>query len=537
MPPTTDPSPVQTQLQLQTHLPQPLQNWVDNMHLACGAEVHNASPTDTTAVAPETSSQGGQGNVDALKNASDFLPVTSPHNGEIIAYVPVSNKRDVDLAVASSKKAFESWSARTVKDRVQILMRFHHLVNEHKDELASLIVLEHGKNRAEALAEIAKGLETVEYAISLPQLIQGRILEVSRGVHCYDTRLPLGVVASVVPFNFPFMVPFWTLPIAIATGNTLVLKPSEKVPLTMNRTVQLLREAGLPKGVVNLVNGTAEAVNALCDHPDVKAVTFVGTTRVAEIVSKRCRNLNKRVLALGGAKNHLVSSPDCNIEMASSDIVNSFTGCCGQRCMAASVLLTIGPQPVLMETVIRKARELVAGQEAGQLGPVIDKVSQDKIVRYITEAEQSGAKILLDGRHWVKDRPDGWWVGPTIIHHTNASDPALHDEIFGPVLSVYECGSRDEAIEIENGNPYGNAACIYTQNGGVAEWFTKRFSAGMIGVNIGVPVPREPFSFGGINDSKFGDGDITGDGAMEFFTFRRKVTQKWAIPEEKTWLN
>ncbi|RKO84079.1 Aldehyde/histidinol dehydrogenase, partial [Blyttiomyces helicus] len=472
-----------------------------------------------------------------VEDPEAFLPVTSPATGATIAFVPLSRKADVDLAVVSAKKAFESWSKRTVKDRVQILIRFHQLVIAHKDELADLIVLEHGKNRTEALADIAKGNETVEYALSLPQLIGGRNLEVSRGVYCSDLRKPLGVVASIVPFNFPFMVPFWTLPIAIATGNTLVLKPSEKVPLTMSRTVELLAAAGLPEGVVNLVNGGAEAAVAIVDHPDVQAVTFVGTTHVAEIISKRARNLNKRALCLGGAKNHLVASPDCNIDMAALDIVSSFTGCAGQRCMAASVLLTIGSQPALLEAIIIKASALIAGQSHGEVGPVIDGASLSKILRYITEAEQDGAKILLDGRHWAKERKEGFWVGPTVILHTNRADKALHDEIFGPVLSIFVCQSKEEAIEIENGNPYGNAACIYTSNGGVAEWFTKRFSAGMLGVNIGVPVPREPFSFGGINASKFGDFDITGDGGVEFFTSRRKITQKWAPPEEKSWLS
>jgi malonate-semialdehyde dehydrogenase (acetylating)/methylmalonate-semialdehyde dehydrogenase len=325
------------------------------------------------------------------------------------------------------------------------------------------------------LAEIAKGNETVEYAISLPQLIQGKILEVSRGVTCHDVRRPLGVVVSIVPFNFPFMVPFWTLPIAIACGNTMIVKPSEKVPLTMNRVVELLMEAGVPQGVVNLVHGTASsnnlydnviAVMALCSHPKVKAVTFVGTTRVAEIISKHCRGLNKRVLALGGAKNHLIAAPDCNIEMTAQDVVNSFCGkvlfcllflgCTGQRCMAASVLLTLGEQPELIARIVEKASTLVAGQESGQIGPVIDKLSQEKIVKYINEAESAGAKILLDGRSWTS-KSEGFWVGPTVILHQNRKDRALHEEIFGPVISIYVCKDKEEAIEIENGNPYGNA--------------------------------------------------------------------------------
>ena len=256
----------------------------------------------------------------------------------------------------------------------------------------------------------------------------------------------------------------------------------------------------------------------------MKAVTFVGTSTVAELVHKRCRNLNKRVLALGGAKNHLIASPDCDVEMTANDVVASFTGCTGQRCMAASVLLLIGNQDELVRSIVEKASKLVPGQENGQIGPVIDEMSLNKIKSYISQAEVSNVKVLLDGRLW--DKQEGFWVGPTILLHKNKDDPALHDEIFGPVLSILVVESKEEAIQIENNNPYGNAACIYTVNGGVAEWFTDRFSAGMMGVNIGVPVPREPFSFGGINKSKFGDFDITGDGAMEFFSQRRKITTK-----------
>ncbi|CAG8785009.1 3961_t:CDS:10, partial [Dentiscutata erythropus] len=471
--------------------------------------------------------------VDPVKASSiKYIPVTTPHTGKVIAQCPVSTAEDVDKAVEAAKKAFKKWSSRTVKDRAQALIRFHNLLSTHIEELADLIILEHGKNKAEAMASISKGAETVEYAISLPQLLQGKILEVSRGVSCQDARVPLGVVASIVPFNFPIMVPFWTLPIAIATGNTLILKPSEKVPMTMNRVVSLLKEAGIPDGVINIVNGTVDAVNAICDHPDIKAVTFVGTSHVANLVSERCHKLGKRVLALGGAKNHLIASPDCNIETTSTDIVNSFSGCAGQRCMAASVLLVIGSQQALLDRICAKASNIKPGVKPGEVGPVIDQASLDKIRTYIAESEQAGAKILVDGRHWTSQNPEGFWIGPTVILHSNKDDKALHDEIFGPVLSVYQCSNKEEAIEIENGNPYGNAACIYTTTGATSEWFISRFSAGMCGVNIGVPVPREPFSFGGINRSKFGNFmDITGDGGVEFFTWRRKVTTRWGTED------
>ena len=380
---------------------------------------------------------------------------------------------------------------------------------------------------------VAKGNETVEYACSLPQLAQGRSLQVSGEVTCIDRRDPLGVVASIVPFNFPFMVPMWTVPIALVMGNTVVLKPSEKVPLTMHRVADLFEKAGFPPGVFNMVQGTREAVEAIIDHPSVKAVTFVGSSPVAKIVSNRCRALDKRCTALGGAKNHLIALPDCEVENASSDICVSFAGCAGQRCMAASVLMTLGKQEELLSKLVEKAKMIEPGSGPGQLGPVIDQVSYKKINEYIKEAEENGAKILLDGRPWKKK--EGSWIGPTIILHSSSDDRTMKEEVFGPVLSVYEASTWEEAIAIENANPFGNAASIYTCNGGSADWFLSRFRASMLGVNIGIPVPREPFSFGGLygTKSKYGDMDITGDGAMEFFTNRIKVTSKWPLMKQQ----
>lgn len=313
----------------------------------------------------------------------------------------------------------------------------------------------------------------------------------------------------------------------------------------MYKVAELLREAGVPPGVFQIVNGAKDTVEYLCDHPLVKAVTFVGTTAIAEKVSHRVRSQNKRCLALGGAKNHLVVYPDCDKEMASSDIMNSFTGCGGQRCMAASALILVGEQKEFLDMLVSKAKSVNPGQGNGQMGPVIDQLSKDKILRYINEAEKGGAKILLDGRTWCHELNEnvdpllkkGFWVGPTIILHTNKDDAALREEIFGPVISVYVAKSKEEAIEIENSSEYGNAASIYTLSGPIAEWFTSRFHTAMMGVNIGVPVPREPFSFGGCNRSKFGDMDITGDGAIEFFTERKKITTKWGLPQEKNWMS
>lgn len=461
-------------------------------------------------------------------STNEYMDIQSPVDDSIIGSVALSNATDVDVAVQHALTAFQEWSSLTVKARSAIMFRFHALVAEHADELADIIVRENGKNKAEALAEVAKGNETVEWACSLPQIMQGRNLMVSRGVTCIDTRDPLGVVACIAPFNFPFMVPCWTLPISLAAGNCVIFKPSEKVPMTMVRTAELLVEAGVPSGVFQIVQGAVDTVNGLCEHPSISAVSFVGSSKVAEIVSHKCSSLNKRVLALGGAKNHLVALEDCDTHMAAQDIVASFAGCCGQRCMAASALVLVGQNEELLNLIIERSSQLEPGTDRGQVGPLIDHASKERVLRYINEAEASGVQVLVDGREWASQTP-GSWVGPTVLLHTNPMDAAFRDEIFGPVLSVIRVSSWDEALAIENSSDYGNAACIYTSVGGHADYFTSRFRAGMIGVNIGIPVPREPFSFGGLygTKSKFGNMDITGDGCLEFFTNRRKVTSKW----------
>ena len=417
-------------------------------------------------------------------STNQYIPVTNPSTSSQIANVALSNSSDVHYAVSTAHSAFQSWSCLTVKSRAAIMLKFHSLIREHANELADLIVLENGKNKTEALADVAKGNETVEYACSLPQLMQGKIDRVSGEVTCRDRRDALGVVVSIVPFNFPLMVPMWTLPIALVTGNTVVLKPSEKVPLTMHRVMSLVEQAGFPAGVVNLVQGMKDAVESLIDHPLVKAVTFVGSSPVAKIVSERCHSLNKRCTALGGAKNHLIALPDCDIQGTASDVVVSYAGCAGQRCMAASVLLIVGPkegksQNALLDAVIEKATKIEPGTEPGKMGAVIDKASFDKIMGYIEQSENDGARILLDGRQWIKTTKTlgGNYIGPTIILHEKKTDKAMNEEIFGPVLSVYHVATWHEAIEIENNNPFGNAAAIYTTNGGNADWFCSRFRA------------------------------------------------------------
>jgi acyl-CoA reductase-like NAD-dependent aldehyde dehydrogenase len=391
--------------------------------------------------------------------SSETISITTPLDGSVIGTCHYATAEQINQAVESAHKAYSSWSLKTYRDRALLLMKFHALVQEHTPQLVDLICKEHGKTQGEALGEISKGLETVLYAISLSQL-QDSQQQVSRGVTCVDVKRPLGVVVSIVPFNFPFMVPFWTIPIALVLGNTMVIKPSEKVPLTMGYVMSLFEKAEIPAGVIQLVNGSVQQVNTLVQHPLVKGVTFVGTSHVAQLLYHRISALDKRVLALGGAKNHLVAYNDCDIEMASTDIVNSFTGCAGQRCMAASTLLLIGEQPELLSKIIEKSKGLKPGQGKGEMGPVIDVASKNRIISYIEDSVSNGATVLLDGRSKGWTEKGECWIGPTILLHKNRTDKALHDEIFGPVLSILVVSTKEEALEIENANPYGNAGTI-----------------------------------------------------------------------------
>lgn len=484
---------------------------------------------------------------------NSYIPVVNPATGEAIAHVASSDSADIEPAIASATRNLHDWQTKkTVKSRAACLLKLHALIQEHTQELAELIVQENGKNLTEAIADVSKANETVEYAAGVvPHVMSGRILPVSAGggntVVCRDERRPVGVVLSIVPFNFPLMVPCWTIPLALVLGNAVILKPSEKVPLTTAKCMELVAQAGIPPGILTLFQtNKSETITTLLQHPTIQAVTFVGSSPVAEAVANTCQN-DRRCLALGGAKNHLVALTDsCDIPSTASDVVVSFAGCAGQRCMAASVLLIVNTstgntsdssknnQDELLEQIVRKAKAIELGTNPGQMGPVITPESLERIHSYISDAvDHCDAKLLLDGRQ--KQAPSGKengnWIGPTILLHSKTSDKALHDEIFGPVLSVYVCSSWKEAVAIENASPYGNAACIYTQNGGHAEWFLNEFRAGMLGCNIGIPVPREPFSFGGLfgTRSKLGTClDITGEGAIEFFTNRIKVTTRWA---------
>lgn len=463
------------------------------------------------------------------------IDVLNPSDGSLLSRVPLSSAEDVDAAVRAAAAAFPAWSATPIKERVQVFFRYRALLEQNRDELGALIGEEHGKIRSEAEAEVLKAIELTEFACSLPQIVTGEVLEVSRGVECRTDRHPIGVVASIVPFNFPSMVPHWTIPNAIALGNCMVLKPSELVPLSAGRIAELLAEAGLPEGVFNVVHGAQAVVEAICDHPGIAAITFVGSTRVAKLVYRRGTGNLKRVLALGGAKNHLFVLPDANPDMTSSNIVASMSGCTGQRCMAASVMLAISETDHIVGRMVERARSVVPGEN---LGPVISLEAKERIERYIGEAEAAGATVLLDGRNaTVPGREGGFWVGPTIIDHVRPDMKVAQEEVFGPVLAIVHAGDVDQALAIENASPYGNAAAVFTESGGLARYVTDRASAGMVGVNVGVPVPREPFSFGGWNESKFGVGDITGRGSVEFWTKAKKTTTKWNREAGTNWMS
>ena len=449
--------------------------------------------------------------------------------------MPCSSAADLDRAVTAAQWAFPGWSRTPVKERVQVFFRYKFLLEQHLDELAALVSEENGKTRGEAVAEIEKCIELTEFATSLPQLVTGELLEVSRGVECRTERVPVGVVASIVPFNFPAMVPNWTIPNALALGNCMVIKPSEKVPLTLQRIAALLKEAGLPDGVFNIVNGDSAIVTAICEHPGIEAVTFVGSTRVARLVYQQATQQLKRCLALGGAKNHLLVLPDAQPEMTAQNVAASMSGCAGQRCMAASAMVAVGNVDGIVDRICAEARKIVAGRN---LGAVIDKAAKDRIERYITEAEDQGAKVLVDGRRCVVEgREGGNYVGPTVLDYVRPEMAIAKEEVFGPVISIMRVATLGEAIAIENASPYGNAASVFTQNGASARFVIDHASAGMVGVNVGVPVPREPFSFGGWNESKFGVGDITGKSSIEFWTRLKKSTVKWNPEAGINWMS
>lgn len=468
-------------------------------------------------------------------NSAALPAKLSPWNGDMLGQVHPADQQLLDQTVSAAQKAFTTWGRTPVKDRVQPLFRFKYLVEKHIDELGQLVATENGKTKAEGEAGIRKGLEVVEYACSAPQLIAGEILEVSNGVDCYSRSYPLGVVAGITPFNFPAMVPLWMIPLALACGNTFILKPSEQVPLTPLRLAELLHEAGLPEGVFNVLQGDRSTVEALLDHRGIAAAAFVGSTPVAKAVYDRGRAAGKRVLALGGAKNHLVVMPDADVGVTARNVISSAFGCAGQRCMAASVLLAVGDCQPVIDAIVEETKKIRLGTD---LGAVISPGARDRILGYIDRAAGAGRRLLTDGRGaTVAGMEKGNWVAPTIIDQAQPGEEFSCDEIFGPFLTIIRVPTLEAALRIENASPYGNAAAIYTADGATAAYFEQHANAGMIGINIGVPVPREPFGFGGWNASRFGDGDITGRDGLSFWTKTRKVTRKWSASAARNWMS
>lgn len=462
--------------------------------------------------------------------------VKSPYNQSVIGRVSIPSAAQIDKAIRFANDAQKEWGRAPVKERARILFNFRNILQRDIDKISHLKSAESGKTLAEAKAGLSKGIEVLEFALSIQNLDLGGKVEVSRGVTCEYRREPLGVVANITPFNFPAMVPMWTIPICIALGNSYVWKPSDKTPLTALYIANALKEAELPDGVFTVLHGGSDVVNAIIDHPLVKAVGFVGSTKVAKIVYQRATQLGKRALALGGAKNHIVLLPDANMELTGIGISDSFTGCAGQRCMAASVLLAVGDTQKHIDKIVQRASSLELGSD---MGAIITKEQRDFLISAIDRAEKAGAKVLVDGRKAKapKGMEDGNWIGPTVLDNVQPGTEAAQVELFGPILSIVRCKDLSEAMKIENSNEYGNACSVFTSNGALAERVAREASTGMVGINVGVPVPREPFSFGGVNTSKFGHGDITGHHSLDLWSNVKKVTTKWEMQKDSNWMS
>ena len=465
--------------------------------------------------------------------ARQFQDVYNPASGEVIARAPLSTAEDLDAAVAAAKKAFPAWRDTPPVTRARVLFQLKALLEEHFEELSRIVTTEHGKTLDESRGSVRRGIECVEVACGSPSLMMGYGLEnIASGIDCNVIRQPVGVCAAIAPFNFPAMVPLWFLPFAIATGNTFIAKPSEQVPLSQKRIFELLGECGLPPGVVNLVHGGREAVEAICDHPDIRAVSFVGSTPVARAVYQRATHAGKRVQALGGAKNFIVVMPDADLDRATSVITESFYGCAGERCLAGSVLVPVGEaHGQARDRMVAAARGLKVGDgsEPGvSMGPVISGKHRERVVGYIEKGVAEGAKLLLDGRKIeVGERPKGFFLGPTLFDDVTPAMTIGREEIFGPVASITPVKTLEQAIEVMHAHPNANATSIFTSSGKAAREFARHASASMVGVNIGVAAPMAYFPFGGAKDSFFGDLKVHGRDAYEFYTDKKVVISRW----------
>ncbi|MEU9116106.1 CoA-acylating methylmalonate-semialdehyde dehydrogenase [Streptomyces sp. NPDC048483] len=470
--------------------------------------------------------------------SGSYGPVYNPATGAQEKQVAFASVEEVDAAVAAAKEAFKSWGTSSLAKRTSVLFRYRELLDAHRDEIAALITAEHGKVHSDALGEVARGLEIVELACGIPEKLKGELsTQVSTRVDVAAIRQSLGVVAGITPFNFPAMVPMWMFPLAIACGNAFILKPSEKVPSAAFKLAELAAEAGLPDGVLNVVNGDKVAVDAILEHPDIAAVSFVGSTPIAKYIHTTGTANGKRVQALGGAKNHMLVLPDADLDLAADSAINAAYGSAGERCMAISVVVAVGDTAdPLIGKIKERADNLRIGpgdDPASEMGPLITKVHRDKVASYVTGAAAQGADVVIDGTGYtVEGYEDGHWIGVSLLDHVTPEMDAYRDEIFGPVLSVVRVETYDEAIALMNNSPWGNGTAIFTRDGGAARRFQLEVEAGMVGVNVPIPVPVGYHSFGGWKDSLFGDHHIYGNDGVHFYTRGKVVTTRWPDPSD-----
>ena len=467
--------------------------------------------------------------------------IFEPATGEVSGHVALASVADVDAAVAAAAAAFPAWRETSLVKRAQVMFRFRELMYAHRDELAALISAEHGKVHSDALGEISRGLEVVEFACGIPHLLKGGFSEgVSTRVDSYSLRQPLGVVAGITPFNFPAMVPMWMYPIAIACGNAFILKPSEKDPSASLLMARLWQEAGLPDGVFNVVQGDRVAVDRLLEHPDVRGVSFVGSTPIARYVYETGTANGKRVQALGGAKNHMLVLPDADLDLVADSAVSAGFGSAGERCMAISVVLAVDPVgDELVRKIVERVDKLVIGpgdDPRSEMGPLVTGAHRDKVASYLDLGVEEGAKLVVDGRETAvlgggkAAETPGFWLGPTVLDHVPAGSRVHTEEIFGPVLTVVRVASYEEGLAVINGGEYGNGTAIFTNDGGAARRFQHEVEVGMIGINVPIPVPMAFYSFGGWKASLFGDTHVHGTEGVHFYTRGKVVTSRWLDP-------
>ena len=465
--------------------------------------------------------------------ATNVGEIFNPATGKTSGTVNFADIATVERAVHAASTAFDSWRHSSLTKRTQVLFAFRELVNRNKEKIAELITAEHGKVLSDAQGEVTRGLEVVEFACGIPHLLKGGFSEeVSTGVDVYSIRQPLGPVAIISPFNFPAMVPMWFFPIAIACGNTVIVKPSEKDPSAIMFIANLLKEAGLPDGVFNVVHGDKVAVHALLTHPGIKSISFVGSTAIAKYVYETGTNAGKRVQALGGAKNHMIVLPDADLELAADAAINAGFGSAGERCMAISAIIAVEPiADQLIEKIKVRALKIKTGDGTtnADMGPLVTKVHRDKVASYINAGEKDGAKVVVDGRN-VDVAGDGFWLGPTLFDHVKPEMSIYLEEIFGPVLSVIRVKTYDQALKLVNDHQYGNGTAIFTNDGGAARRFQNEVEVGMVGINVPIPVPMAYFSFGGWKNSLFGDSHAHGTEGVHFFTRGKVVTSRWLDP-------